>query len=454
MSFISLLQLQHRRGPSSPALREVIISPASNLMKFVGRYDVAGPIGQQKVRFDAAGFEVQFQVTGTTEVKVALSQKISGPHGWFFDDGHDEEDFTDACMRDSKSSPKVQLLSTTSRLSFGAGMFPSGSQPHHFLVYVDGVPQRQPSEKKHKCQVCSFDTSEAVSGQVQRYTVASGLDPSKTHDIRIVKTSEPDFTSAPALVPNWVSLHALILDRGSAQLPNTSRDHRVEFIGDSWMAGYCNTCNGGNCTDGPVAGSSMAGDSPDTFRWGSYALAWPHLVCEELQAECHSTVMSGTGVHCVSHPRFQQNDCSQDLTLPTYWQRTLSSDATSHWDFKAWTPEIIVMSVNSNEHFNDPVRDKDAVLQSYNNFLDTLYNIYPDVHVLLVCQDKDVAAMCEYAKKLVADKKETGARVDLLDAYHIPERSEQKLCCGHPGEDYHKVIRDHVVQEVRRIMSW
>jgi len=448
----SLLQMQHRRIHNPPASNEVAILPSSGLLKYVGRYDSGD---KEAIRFDAAGFEVQFQVTGATEVKVSLSQKISGPHGWFFDDGHSEEGFEDACFASSKASPpKANLLNGTYPLAYGLGMFPAGSQPHHFLVYVDGVPQRQPLEGKSPCQVCTFDTSDAVSGQVKQYTIARGLDSRKAHDIRIVKTSEPDFSTEPAAVPNWIDLHAVTLDQGSARLPDTSRNRRIEFIGDSWMSGYCNTCSGGMCNDGPMQGNSMAGNSPDTFRWGSYGIAWPHLLCEDLQAECHSTVLSGIGVHCTSHPFADPNGCSQDVTLPMYWQRTVASDPSSQWDFDEWTPEIVVMVVSSNEHFNDPVRDKEAVIRAYDDFLGIVYDTYPDVQVLLVCLDGNSLQLCESVKEIVAAKKESGVHVDLLDVFRIPERSAQKVCCSHPSEDYHKVIKSHVAESVRQIMGW
>ena len=41
--------------------------------------------GEDVVRFDAAGFEVQVRVQGATEVKVAISQEINGPGGWYAD---------------------------------------------------------------------------------------------------------------------------------------------------------------------------------------------------------------------------------------------------------------------------------------------------------------------------------------------------------------------------------
>jgi len=199
----------------------------------------------------------------------------------------------------------------------------------------------------------------------------------------------------------------------------------------------------------------MKGEKSDSMRWGSYALAWPHLLCEDLKAECHATVLSGVGLHCTSHPSLDPDDCSEDTTLQTFWQRAVASDKASQWDFNAWTPDVLVMLGSSNEHFNDPARDKEAVLDTYNKFLDSVYERHPNVHVLLVCLDGETAKQfCEDLKRIVDVKKKGGAQVDLLDVFHVPETGSQKQCCGHPDEEHHKVIKHYVAEKVRQFTGW
>jgi len=446
---VSLLQMSTKRTQNSRR-KQVIISPTSGAMDFVGRYDVIRHDDQEVVRFDAQGFEMHFQVEGTTEVRMAIEQKISGPGGWYFEH-HEEEDYEDGCW---EAEPSLVVEHANTWRS-SVAMQTSGSQPHHFLVYVNGVPQTAPPSK---CLFCTFDTTAAVSGQTKEYTIATGLNPLVTNHIRIVKTSEPDFSTYP-VAPNWLSLHALILDQGVAR-PDVNKQfkRKVEFVGDSWMTGFCDECNGGLCAAGMNTGSQMAGEDSSTFRWGSYALAWPQLLCEDLKANCHSTVLSGVGFRTACHPSW----CVPNQTLPMFWERALATDTSSQWDFKAWTPDVLVMLASINEKFDDPpggiedpIVHKEEVLKVYSNFMDAAFERYAGVHIFVVCLDSYTTTnMCGAMKNLVNEKKNNGGQADVLDVYNMSGVADVKKCCGHPDMEGHKIIKQHVGEEVRRVMGW
>jgi len=334
-------------------------------------------------------------------------------------------------------------------MDIGLGMESVGSQPHHFLVYVDGVPQYEHLTKS-RCQICTFDTHEAIPGTFMSYWIARGLDRSKSHHIRIVKTSEPDFLH-PWAVPNWLGLQSLVMDQGFAHdiEPAPPRQRKIEFIGDSMMSGYCNTCDGTLCTTGRNKGNNLGGNAPGTFRWGNFALAWPHLLCEDLNAECHATVLSGMGTYCNTHPD-GPFDCSHDQTLPNYWTRTLASDPDSKWDFSTWTPDVLIIQASSNEHLFDPSRDPKAVLISYERLLDTIHATHPNVHVFITCQSDTI---CPHIENLVHKRKSKGGQIDMILMNDFDENTHFKSCCGHPDAAFHKVMKDRVVEEVTRVLG-
>ena len=64
-----------------------------------------------------------------------------------------------------------------------------------------------------------------------------------THDVRIFKSSEAQW-AAPVPSPNYITLDAVVLTgAGAAVLPQPPPGpppRRLEFIGDSITAGYCN----------------------------------------------------------------------------------------------------------------------------------------------------------------------------------------------------------------------
>jgi len=455
---VSLLQMS-KRQQHTDAGHQVIVPPSSTALRFVGRHDIVRHGGEEVVRFDAAGFEVQFRVQGAREVRVNISQEITGPGGWYaMDNPTPENVFEDACLYSKKKTIGLSEGLVDGRL--GLGMLSMGSEPHHFLVYLDGVAQWKPLMKS-RCRVCTFDTTEAVRGNSNYYTIATGLDPSKSYHIRMVKTSEPDFSSDPAPVPNWLSLHSVILDQGYLQRPDPARKRKIEFVGDSMMSGYCNICAGTPCENGRNYGQNLGGEPPDTSRWGSYALAWPHIVCEELKAECHATVLSGMGIHCNTHPPGDPDDCSADQTLPQYWQRTLASDKATAWDYNTWIPDAFVFQASGNEHYDDPVRSKTAILATYDEFIDTVQQKYPAAHIFLVCGPfhqwwlLDENNLCPAMERLVYKKKHSGIQIDMIDFSKYPEQHQNVTdCCGHPGIDFHKLIKAKMAEEVQRIMGW
>ena len=65
-----------------------------------------------------------------------------------------------------------------------------------------------------------------------------------THEIRVFKATEPQWVArVPA--PNWVTFHGIVLNSGEVLPPARARPtRRLEFVGDSITAGYCNLCVG------------------------------------------------------------------------------------------------------------------------------------------------------------------------------------------------------------------
>jgi len=428
---VSLLQIQsrplesHRLSSGGP---RVFVPPTKQT--FIGRYDTTqsgkGPV----VNFDAIGFEIQFEVQGATEVEIMLEQTISGPGGWFEDLG-------------SRSLSQGWDFTGVTQL-----MSEPGSQPHHFMVYVDGVQQRTPLRPVQACRICTFDTADAVPGEVLPYPVATGLDPSKSYSIRIVKTSEPELC-VQYLTPNWLSFSGLMLDSGEVVQPVKSHpQHRIEFIGDSWMAGFANVCNGtyDEVELGPMGGE----ESKDITRWGSYALSWPFIGCEILGAECHSTILSGIGVYCNTHPEHQAFDCLSEDRLPQFWQRTLVTQKTSRWNKSLWTPDVVVIPASANDHMFDPLRSEPQAVNTYAEFIQEVASTYTDAKIIITCGPfgHKVAEYiggpeCAVAEKAVHGQKKSGVEVHFLSLMDFARDASLGQCSGHADEEYSKLVGEH-----------
>jgi hypothetical protein len=71
---------------------------------------------------------------------------------------------------------------------------------------------------------------------------------------------------------NYLTLEGLELDSGSIKQPTTLQSRRIEFIGDSITAGYCNMCK-----DTSIITSGQ-------YAYESFAASWPYIASESLNA--------------------------------------------------------------------------------------------------------------------------------------------------------------------------
>merc|ERR1740115_569726 len=123
-----------RVGDGGSSHQGVLVPPTDQAIRFVGRHapDEAG-----NPRFDMNGFQIQFSVIGSSEVKVSLSQTLTGPDGWY------KTSSPEGALLSRRQEQLGILLQETAEetaeidLATGARMEEAGSQPHDFLVYVD-----------------------------------------------------------------------------------------------------------------------------------------------------------------------------------------------------------------------------------------------------------------------------------------------------------------------------
>ncbi len=143
-------------------------------------------------------------------------------------------------------------------------------QPNRFWVYVDGVQT-----------ATIVDTSSWGNYTVESTLVAEGLNPAVPHVILLVKITEAQWNDRD-VSPNYLVLSGFLLDAGSTLPAPALPTRRIEFVGDSITAGYCNLCQVDPGSNG--------------YQAQSFALAWPYLTCGSLDATCHTIAWSGMGL--------------------------------------------------------------------------------------------------------------------------------------------------------------
>ncbi|CUI15142.1 Hypothetical protein, putative, partial [Bodo saltans] len=134
--------------------------------------------------------------------------------------------------------------------------------------------------------------------------------------------------------------HTFRASPSSALRSSQNRRRRIEFIGDSITAGYCNTCN-------PFPNIS----NPNTYNVEDFSYCWARLTCGLLNADCHTEAWSGRGV-------IRNCDASAPIWMPTIVRRTIGSlsefdniwGVSNLWNFSSFIPDALVINLGTNDY--------------------------------------------------------------------------------------------------------
>lgn len=291
----------------------------------------------------------------------------------------------------------------------------------------------------------SFDGAAPVALQVspsqEVYPIGRDLGPGE-HTVEIWKRIE----SAPGGAPNAGKgqLLGFRVRQGSAILPLAPRPHRIELIGDSITCGY---------------GDEIAVADPTnahyTTRGSNAHKAYGAVVARLLNAESVTVAYSGRGIY-----RNWQGFAGD--TLPQMYGKSLPEDAAAApWDVSAWTPEVVVVNLGTND-FSPGGTDDGAFRAAYVAFLATLRADYPRATFLLVAGPQMSDAYPPGARawtriqadlaQIVATRKAAGdAGVHLLV---IPPQSPPYGEDYHPTAATHQAMAERVAAKIKDLMGW
>jgi hypothetical protein len=197
---------------SSYAEGIITVGPENSCLQYLGRYNETESSDVKS--FDSPGFQINFGVEGTSQIDILLS-------------------------------------------------IANFDLPHRFWIYIDGILDGN-----------IIDTKNATSGEVTSFNVAKNLS-TDYHTVGLVKITEADWNN-PFPTVNYLSFYGVELDTGDLKCltdPHLSR--KIEFIGDSITAGYCNLCKIDPTTSG--------------YSAESFASSWPFLVSAGMEASYHTT---------------------------------------------------------------------------------------------------------------------------------------------------------------------
>lgn len=197
------------------------------------------------------------------------------------------------------------------------------------------------------------------------YAVADKLAPGR-HRFLITKRSEGE---EGATVFQGLEL----ADGGKLLAPPPRKARRIEFFGDSISSGMGN--------ESPADGPDHLVKDKNSFM--SYA----SITARALDAELHLISQSGIGVMISWFP----------FIMPQFYdQLNAVGNNDSVWDFKRWTPDVVVINLFQNDSWLidrekrlSPMPDDAQRVAAYRRFVETIRSKYPKAYIICALGSMD-----------------------------------------------------------------
>ncbi|MFC5826527.1 cellulose binding domain-containing protein [Nonomuraea insulae] len=217
-----------------------------------------------------------------------------------------------------------------------------------------------------------------------------------------------------------------------------ARTRQIEFIGDSWTAGYGNMSTSRDC-----AGSG--GINPNSNADQTFGA----LAARGLNADYQITAWSGMGVVR------NYNGGNAGTDFRTYYDRTLQAVDAAVWQRpSSWKPQVVVVGLGINDFSTalnpgEPWADAAALAAGYRDaylgFLDKLRGRYgSDTHIVLTYPTlSNTTAMADSVQQIVQRRNSQGdTRVKALHYDNAALGLDLLGCDWHPSLHDHRLLAD------------
>jgi len=264
---------------------------------------------------------------------------------------------------------------------------------------------------------------------IASYTLATGLKDT-VHTILFTLRNET----------NWAkfSFNGFILDDEKNLLPApVNPEKKIEFIGDSYTAAA------GNLWIDNTAAPS--GDYTDVYQ-GFASITGRHY-----NAQYMVSARSGFGL-VLDYQGIYGN------SLPAVYDRALVYTLNPKWNFSAWVPNLVVITLGLNDYngwggYSHPLTQDNALLyrERYHDFIATIMDVYPHVNILVVAPN-DIAWLKEQCLQVVSDENAKG-HTNVYYSY-FPLYNGHYVNSYHPDVFAHNEIAKKLIASIDAIDAW
>jgi lysophospholipase L1-like esterase len=271
-------------------------------------------------------------------------------------------------------------------------------------------------------------TTLATSGAKDTYTMAQGL-PDGEHDAILFRRTES--------FQGIVHFHGFSPISGKALIPTPAPFQRhLELIGDSITCGYGNEGVGPNC-----------GFSPATENeW----LAYGAIAARAMKAEARVIAYSGKGV-------YRDGGGNTNDQMGPLYERTFADIPGSTWDFSAWTADVVVVNLGTNDF--GPGDPGQAYIDAYAALVKQIRGHYPKAHILCAVGSMMVGANLvkgtSYVQTVVSAANAGGdPRVSFVDLGVQDGNDDGFGCDYHPSLKTDQRMADKLTVAIKAVAGW
>lgn len=270
------------------------------------------------------------------------------------------------------------------------------------------------------------DTIIRTVSNVSKYVVNTKLS-TGNHVIRIMQRSENHYSAA-------IFGGFYLADDKQLLTAPQKPSRKMEFIGDSHTVGYGNESSSRTCN------STQLRSFTNTNR------CFGPLVAKAFHSQY--TILGWSGEGMVRN----YGDAAKKSTnpYPSYYDKTLGA-MNGNWDFTKWIPDIVVISLCTNDFSTTPYPDDTMFINSYHKFISGVISHYNNATVF--CVSSHTGPSDTYIKKIVNEENSTFGHSKVYYAEY-PQTMAYSGCDWHPSVSDDKLLADSLIKVIMRKTSW
>ena len=259
------------------------------------------------------------------------------------------------------------------------------------------------------------------------------------HDIRILKATEAQWNGGSP-TPNYMTfsgfqVNATVTDTANfvahTVAPPPLPTRKIEFLGDSITAGFCNECKHPDVT------------IPNREAYGA---TWDFQIGGILNAQVHTAAWSGLGM--------VRNCCGGNTTMPSIFSRSLATrNADNTWNWELWKPDALVVNLGTNDggaatdpaaHYTETYSD--LVMQAATHY-------GPNLNVFLACGPMS-NQYCDPVMEVIKNVSARGVKAHFLDQRNFLNGTFGPACCGHPSIEVDTAMATSGAAFIKTTLGW